>query len=159
MFRFLTAVLTMALFILAPAVARADNTHGAPGSNGTYGVGNAYVTVCDSSVSINTSTSGVSSAALINGVSGKQIRVCAIGFAGNGSVTVSLPWSTATSCTSPTYTGMPFGSGGVPLPQAGFAFAMGYGVGELFHVPAGDSLCINLSAAVAVTGIITYTVF
>ena len=107
---------------------------------------------CDKSVSISTATSG--STQLVALVSGQIIYVCGYNFMANGAVNVKLLYGTGAACaTGPTDL-----TGAYNLTaQTGVAY--GHGVGTVTRTAANNALCVNLSAAIQVSGIVTYTQF
>ncbi len=130
---------------------------GAPPSSATYvGVrsgGNLQpIIACDSSVAINTATAGTTQ--LVALTAGQTIYVCGWDFIANGTVTVKFVSGTGTACG----TGTADLTGPYPLTaQAGLA--RGGGLGTIARAAVGTALCINLSAAVQVSGMVSYTKF
>lgn len=84
--------------------------------------------------------------------SGKTIYVCGVNFVAAGTTNVTLEYGTGVNCG----TGTTAISGAYPLAaQSGVAMAVG--LGSIFRTPASQALCIVNSAAVQVSGFISYT--
>ncbi len=107
---------------------------------------------CDKSVVINAATSG--STQLVALVSGQVIYVCGYNFMAGGTANVKLLYGTGTNCG----TGATDLTGPYPLiAQTGVSY--GNGEGTVFRTASANALCVNLSAAVQVSGVVTYTQF
>jgi hypothetical protein len=93
---------------------------------------------------------------LVAGVSGQKIYVTAWDVIAGGSGTITLEYGTQT--TSPCDTGTTPLTGPYPLiAQAGLA--KGSGLSPVFVVPAGAQLCARTSAAVQMSGSVSYAQF
>ena len=93
---------------------------------------------------------------LVAGVSGQKIYVTAWDVMAGGSGTITLEYGTQT--TSPCDTGTTLLTGPYPLiAQAGLA--KGSGLSPVFVVPAGAQLCARTSAAVQISGSVSYAQF
>jgi hypothetical protein len=82
--------------------------------------------------------------------SGKKIYVTGLSFQSAGIVNVNFALATGASCASPTaVTGAypEVANSGISLPVSFVPY---------FIIPAGDALCINLSASVGVYGLLTF---
>jgi hypothetical protein len=104
------------------------------------------------SIPINVATSGLTQLVALS--AGQQIHVCHMDFISNGATSVQFEYGTGTSCATGTtaLTG--------PYPSvAESGLSAGNGNAAVMVVPAGQALCINLSAAVQVSGLLTYTVY
>jgi hypothetical protein len=100
--------------------------------------------------------SSATTARLVGGVSGQKIYVTAWDVIAGGSGTITLEYGTQT--TSPCDTGTTPLTGPYPLiAQAGIAKASG--LSPVFVVPAGAQLCARTSAAVQMSGSISYAQF
>jgi hypothetical protein len=86
------------------------------------------------------------------GISGESIRVFGYHFIVGGTTSVSFGYSTSTSCTSVTVLDGPMTfSASVP------GLGIPNGVGPMFTVPAGDTLCIvSTGSGVSVGGSIAW---
>lgn len=120
----------------------------------------AGLPICDSSSGLNISTATTTLA--VTGVSGRHIRVCAIGLVVAAADNVQFISGTGATCGTGT-TGI--GSGGTSA-ASGYNFAAnggiayGNGIGTLFKTTStGDSICVVTSAATQLSGQITYTIY
>lgn len=85
-------------------------------------------------------------------VAGRQIFVTAFAFLAGGTGNVKLVYGTGTNCGTGTTDLTP----SFPLvAQAGLSYGSGSGV--VVPVPVGKALCATTSAAVTMTGLVTYT--
>ncbi len=102
----------------------------------------------DQSVVISDASSGETQ--LVALASGKKIYVTGLSFQSAGIVNVNFALATGASCASPTaMTGAypEVANSGISLPVSFVPY---------FIIPAGDALCINLSASVGVYGLLTF---
>lgn len=137
--------------------ARADFIGGlTSGATGGFLTG---ITVCDTFVNVNVVTA--TTTLLVTGVSGRHVRLCSLSLVTAGANNVALISGTGATCGTGT-TGM---TGGTTA-ATGWNFAanggltQGGGVGEINRTnAAGDSVCIVTSAAVQLSGRITYTIY
>jgi hypothetical protein len=113
--------------------------------------------VCNSSVAISTATSGNVELVALTG--GQTVYVCAFDVTSAGDVNVQFISGTGTACA----TGETDKTGTYQLiaPSGGGlrGLARGSGVGTLFRGASGEAVCIELSAAVQVDGLLTYAKF
>ena len=120
---------------------------------GEISSGNAVQHIgCDNSVVYDASTSG--STQLVALVSGQAVYVCGFVLFSAGTANVKLNYGTGTACATGT-TAM------TPAFQLTAQTGVSYGNGEgtVTKTAAGNALCINSSAAVAVQAVVTYTQF
>ena len=120
---------------------------------GGSGSGNLTgLVTCDNSVVYDASTSG--STQLVALVSAQKVRVCGFVIFSAGTANVKLTSGTGTACA----TGLTSQTPAFQLTaQTGASY--GNGVGVVFDTAAGEALCINSSAAIAVQALVTYTQF
>lgn len=107
---------------------------------------------CNASAPISGNT--IATAQLVALTAGQRIYVCAVAVNGAGITTAKLVRGTGTNC----------GTGTADLMGAaklidGATFAVGDGVGSLMRLPAGEALCWTNSAAIQVSGFVSYTKF
>jgi len=126
---------------------------GVPVATNLTQVNGATVDPCEadskSNYAVNVSTSTTTTAVALS--SGKRVLVCKVFLVAGGTDSVTLEYSTSSSCAS----GTTAFTGAVPLTaQAGWV--EGNGAGEVYIVPSGDSLCIVTNAAVQLSGSIEY---
>lgn len=119
---------------------------------GIAGGNRQQLILCDSSAVISTASSG--SAQLVALTSGQTTYVCSYNWMANGTVNVKLVYGTGTNC----------GTGSTDLTgaynhttQTGIAVTSPSWTG--IKTAASNALCINLSAAVQVSGVVMYTKF
>ena len=115
--------------------------------------GPASPVTCDSTMPIDYGS--MATHQLVPLSSGKKIYICSLSFATSGIVNVKFVEGTGSNCAvlgmNPEVTG--------PFPMlAGENVAMGSGVGMVAETQdASQELCINLSASVQTSGVLTYT--
>lgn len=107
---------------------------------------------CDKSVAINTASSGQNQ--LVALLAGRSIYVCGLHWISTSALSVNVTYGTGTNC----------GTGNTILEGAQAVAANGGLVIPVspvpkWIVPAGQALCINLSAATQVSGSVTYGQF
>ena len=120
---------------------------------GEISSGNAVQHVgCDSSVIYDASTSG--STQLVALVAGQKIYVCGFVLFAAGTANVKLNYGTGTACATGTTAVTPAFQ---LTAQTGVSY--GNGEGTVGTTAAGNALCLNSSAAVAVQALVTYTQF
>jgi hypothetical protein len=118
------------------------------------------IAVCDSSKGVNVTTA--TTTLMVTGVSGRQVRVCALKLVTAAANNVQFISGTGATCGTGT-TGI--GGGGTTAASgdnyaANGGSAYGSGLGQLFTTTAtGDSLCLVTSANTQLSGIITYTIY
>jgi len=119
----------------------------------------AGITVCDTPKPINISTA--TTTLLITGVSGRQVRICAVHLVVAGANNVALVEGTGATCGTGTA-----GMAGGTTAASGWNFAangglaMGSGLGMILQTAtAGDSVCVVTSAAVQLSGTISYAIY
>lgn len=106
----------------------------------------------NSSVPINVSTATTTQLVAIS--ASTLVRVTAWDVIAGGTGTIKFVYGTGTNCG----TGTTDLTGAYPLTaQAGIA--RGDGLGTLFKTPAGNALCVTTSAAVQMSGVVTYQQF
>ncbi len=104
--------------------------------------------------SVAISTAAATTTQLIGLVSGKTIFVTSWDVIAAGTTNVTLVYGTGTNCG----TGTTSLTGAYPLiAQAGIA--KGNGTGNVLVVPRGNALCITNSAAIQVSGAVSYAQF
>lgn len=144
-------------------------TGAAPPAKGSYMVGLGSgatggfllgVPVCDTVKGVNVSTA--TTTLMVTGVSGRQVRVCAFNLLAAAADNVQFISGTGATCGTGT-TGI---GGGGTTSGSGYNFAAnggiaaGNGLGQLFTTTStGDSLCLVTSAAVQLSGMISYTIY
>lgn len=101
------------------------------------------------SVAINVSTATTTQ--LVALASSQQIRVTGLTVVAGGTGNITFVYGTGSNCG----TGTTSLSGAIPL-VANVGFTMGAGLGPVLIVPASQALCITTSAAVQMSGWITY---
>jgi hypothetical protein len=107
---------------------------------------------CDSSVAINTASSG--DVQLVALVAAKTIYICGYNLMAAGTTNVQLEYGTGTACA----TGKTALTGPYNLAaQTGVSYGNGEGV--VFKTASANALCVNNSAAVQISGVVTYTQF
>jgi hypothetical protein len=142
-------------------------TGAAPPANAVYVAGRASgatggflsgITVCDSGFVVNISTATTTLA--VTGVSGRQVRICAINLVAAAADNVALIEGTGATCGTGTA-----GMAGGTTAATGWNFAanggltMGSGLGEVMTTAtAGDSVCLATSAATQLSGYIKYAI-
>ncbi len=138
-----------------------DDSNGATGAavpaRAIYIAGNGTgnltgLRLCDTSVAINTAAAG--STQLVALTAGQTIYVCGYNFMAAGAVNVDLRYGTGTNCaTAPVSLTGPYNL----VAQTGVSY--GNGAGVVVQTAAANALCVNLSAAVQVSGVVSYTKF
>lgn len=108
---------------------------------------------CDSSVAISTASSG--NTELVALTSGMTVYVCGYMIVGDGDVDVQLIYGTGTACA----TGETDLTGAMPIASSGGGMAESSSFWRGMKSAASNALCIELSAAVQVSGILYYTKF
>jgi hypothetical protein len=118
------------------------------------------ITVCDPSKGVNVTTA--TTTLMVTGVSGRQVRVCAVHLVTAAANNVQWISGTGATCGTGT-TGI---GGGGTTAASGYNFAangglaIGSGLGQLFTTTTtGDSLCAVTSASTQLSGIITYAIY
>lgn len=106
--------------------------------------------VCESSIAIDASASG--NTELVGLTSSQTIHVCGFYVISGGTVTAKFVSGTGTACG----TGTANVTGPAPL-IANSGASYGGGAGQVFAAPTSEALCINLSGAVAVGGVLSYS--
>lgn len=105
--------------------------------------------VCNSSVVVSTAAAATSE--LVALTAGQSIRVCSFVLTGGGATTVQFKSGTGTTCG----TGTVNRTGALELAD-NTAIPVGSGVGVIFRGAAGEALCMTNSAAIQVSGVVTY---
>lgn len=108
---------------------------------------------CDSSVAISTASSG--NTELVALTSGMTVYVCGYMIVGDGDVDVQLIYGTGTACA----TGETDLTGAMPIASSGGGMAESSSFWRGMKSAASNAVCIELSAAVQVGGILYYTKF
>jgi len=107
---------------------------------------------CDKSVAISTSSSGDVQLVALSGST--VVYVCGYNVMANGTTNVQFEYGTGSACG----TGKTALTGAYPLTaQTGVSYGNGEGV--VLQGAAGNALCVNNSAAIAIAGVVTYTQF
>lgn len=101
---------------------------------------------------INVSTATTTQLVALSGSTQTYVTGLAVIAGGTGNIT--LVYGTGTNCG----TGTTSLSGAIPL-IANAGFTLGSGLGPVVVVPAGQALCVTTSAAVQMSGFVTYTQF
>jgi hypothetical protein len=117
------------------------------------------ITVCDSDFAVNISTATTTLA--VTGVSGRQVRICSLMLVAAGADNVNFIEGTGATCGTGT-AGMTGGTtaGTGPNLAANGGWTQGSGMGEIMTTATtGDSVCIQTSAAVQLSGHIKYTIY
>ena len=132
----------------------ATAVYGAYGSDGGLSAGTAALTapiICQNSVVISTASSG--NVELVALTSGETVYVCGWNVIATGTVAVQLVYGTGTACaTSETNL-----TGAYPLvANAGLVDRSDF---AMMRTASGNALCIELSGAVQVDGVLYYTKF
>lgn len=128
-------------------------------SSGATGGFLTGITICDSHFPVDIVTATTTLA--VTGVSGRHVRICGLSLLTAGANNVAFIAGTGATCGTST-AGM---AGGTTAPE-GFNFAanggisQGSGIGEIMRTETtGDSVCIVTSAAVQLSGNISYTIY
>jgi hypothetical protein len=103
-------------------------------------------------VAINVSTATTTQLVALSGTT--KIYVTGLAVIAGGTGNITLVYGTGSSCG----TGTTSLSGAIPL-VANAGFTLGSGLGAVLMVPAGQALCITTSAAVQMSGFVTYAQF
>jgi hypothetical protein len=114
--------------------------------------------VCDSFFNINIVTATTTLA--VTGVSGRHVRICHINMVAAGTQNVGIISGTGGTCGTGTgaIVGTTAATGYNWTAQTGIS--AGNGLGTIMRtVAAGDSVCIITSAAVQLSGVISYTIY
>jgi hypothetical protein len=119
-------------------------------TGGTSSGGNLVQASSSTAINISSATT----TQLIAGVSGQKIYVTAWDVIAGGTGQIALEFGTGTNCGAGTTTL----TGAYPL-TAQNGIAKGSGIGPIFIVPSGNSLCALTSAAVQMSGSVSYTQF
>lgn len=128
----------------------------ASGATGGFLTG---ITVCDLHVSVDIVTA--TTVLAVTGVAGRHVRICAVNLVSAGANNVAIVAGTGATCATST-AGM---NGGVTAAEgwnfaANGGIAQGTGLGEIMRTETtGDSVCIITSAAVQLSGNISYTIY
>lgn len=116
------------------------------------GANSVNVAQGSATVAINVSTATTTQLVALSGST--QIYVTGLAVIAGGTGNITLVYGTGSSCG----TGTTSLSGAIPL-IANAGFTLGSGLGPVVVVPAGQALCITTSAAVQMSGFVTYTQF
>ena len=119
---------------------------------GQSGANSATLPIGSASVAVNMSTATTTQHVALSGTT--LIRVTGIVLVAGGTTNVTFAYGTGTNCG----TGTTSISGAMPL-VANSGLSIGSGVGAVLVIPSGQALCITNSAAVQLSGWITYTQF
>jgi hypothetical protein len=103
-------------------------------------------------VAINVSTATTTQLVALSGTT--KIYVTGLAVIAGGTGNITLVYGTGSACG----TGTTSLSGAIPL-VANAGFTLGSGLGAVLMVPAGQALCITTSAAVQMSGFVTYAQF
>lgn len=123
---------------------------GAVMSGARSGANMVELTQASASVPINVSTATTTQLVALSG--GTSIRVTSFDVIAGGTGNITFVYGTGTNCG----TGTTSLTGAYPLTaQAGIA--KGSGLGPVLVVPAGNALCVTTSAAVQMSGSVSYT--
>ena len=123
---------------------------GAVMSGARSGANMVELTQASASVPINVSTATTTQLVALSG--GTQIRVTSFDVIAGGTGNITFVYGTGTNCG----TGTTPLTGTYPLTaQAGIA--KGSGLGPILTVPSGNALCVTTSAAVQMSGSVSYT--
>lgn len=117
------------------------------------------ITVCDSHTPIDIVTA--TTTLIVTGVSGRHVRICAWNFLTAGANNVAIITGTGATCGTSTagVNGGITAAEGWNLPANG-GIAQGSGFGEIARTETtGDSICIITSAAVQLSGNISYAIY
>ena len=116
--------------------------------------GSNCVAAIQASNSVAISTASATTVQLVALVAGKRIYISAWDVVASGTTSVTLKYGTGTNCG----TGTQSLTGAYALiAQAGLAKASG--LGPVLFVPAGNALCITNSAAIQISGSLSYAQF
>lgn len=144
--------LLASLFLLALGVSYANAQGPQSLCYTTNGVNCVPAVQASNSVAISVSTATTTE--VIPLVSGKRIYVTSWDIIAGGTGTITIKYGTGSSCG----TGTTSLTGAYPLiAQAGIV--KGNGLGAVLFVPAGNALCITTSAAVQMSGSLSYVQF
>lgn len=116
------------------------------------GANSVNVAQGSATVAVNVSTATTTQLVALSGST--QIYVTGLAVVAGGTGNITLVYGTGSSCG----TGTTSLSGAIPL-IANAGFTLGSGLGAVLVVPAGQALCITTSAAVQMSGFVTYTQF
>lgn len=116
------------------------------------GANSVNVAQGSATVAVNISTATTTQIVALSGST--QIYVTGIAIVAGGTGNVTIVYGTGSACG----TGTTSISGAMPL-VANSGFALGSGLGPVIVLPAGQALCITTSAAVQMSGFVTYTQF
>lgn len=116
------------------------------------GANSVNVAQGSATVAVNVSTATTTQLVALSGST--QIYVTGLAVIAGGTGNITLVYGTGSSCG----TGTTSLSGAIPL-IANAGFTLGSGLGPVLVVPAGQALCITTSAAVQMSGFVTYTQF
>jgi hypothetical protein len=129
-------ILIVAGLMLSPPVVEAQGPGKAP-------------VLCTASVPVTGSTAVTTE--LVALAAGKRVYVCGFVLNGAGAATVTLKYGTGTACA----TGTASLTGAMKLID-GSTIAVGTGAGMITKTPVSQSLCWTNSAAVQVSGVLSY---
>ncbi|MEY4427850.1 MAG: hypothetical protein RLZZ182_539 [Pseudomonadota bacterium] len=116
------------------------------------GANSVNVAQGSNTVAVNVSTATTTQLVALSGST--QIYVTGLAVIAGGTGNITLVYGTGSACG----TGTTSLSGAIPL-IANAGFTLGSGLGPVVVVPAGQALCITTSAAVQMSGFVTYTQF
>ena len=116
------------------------------------GANSVNVAQGSATVAVNISTATTTQIVALSGST--QIYVTGITIVAGGTGNVTIVYGTGSACG----TGTTSVSGAMPL-VANSGFSIGSGLGPVIVLPAGQALCITTSAAVQMSGFVTYTQF
>ena len=129
-------------------------TGGVPMPTTGANTGGSLTTIIQAGVSVPINISTATTTQLVAAIAGKAIYVTAWDVIAAGTGSITLEYGTGSSC----------GAGTTPLTgayglAAQFGIAKGNGLGPVLVVPAGNALCALTSAAVQMSGSVSYTQF
>ena len=129
-------------------------TGGVPMPTTGANTGGSLTTIIQAGVSVPINISTATTTQLVAAIAGKAIYVTAWDVIAAGTGSITLEYGTGSSC----------GAGTTPLTgayglAAQFGIAKGNGLGPMLVVPAGNALCALTSAAVQMSGSVSYTQF
>ncbi len=116
------------------------------------GANSVNVAQGSATVAINVSTATTTELVALSGST--QVRVTGIVVIAGGTGNITFVYGTGTACG----TGTTSLSGAIPL-IANAGLTIGGGLGSVLVAPAGQALCVTTSAAVQMSGFVTYTQF
>ena len=116
--------------------------------------GTNCVPAIQASNSVAISTASATTVQLVALVAGKKIYISSWDVVASGTTSVTLKYGTGTNCGSGTTS---LTGAYALIAQAGIAKASG--LGPVLFVPAGNALCITNSAAIQISGSLSYAQF